>query len=149
MASEPRTVLPIKASALPGVHTAEGCRKCSCEDGYLAQYIKVNGQISLRWVCDWCEDYATAGDLPRAMLGDFKIETLPLRVDHSQEDNLWPECEQCGAPAVTFHHWAPRSLFPDWPTGLGAYLCQRHHDEWHDVTRTHGLRYPHEMQDVS
>lgn len=142
-----RRILPIKASELPGTHAAEHCRKCSYADGYLARYIQTDGKTALRWVCDWCEDYGTAGDLPHSLLGDFPLNDLPLRVDRSSLHDP-PECEVCGEPAVHYHHWAPQSVFPDWPYNLGNYLCQAHHDDWHTRMRAHGFRYPHELEDA-
>lgn len=146
--SQPSRILPMKASELPGTHAAEHCRKCDCEDGYLAQYIKVNGNVALRWVCDWCEDYYTSGDLPHSVLGAFPIDSLPVRINRTAYDTDRPECRVCGLPSGEWHHWAPRSIFPDWPD-TGDYLCTAHHREWHDTMRAHGLRYPHELQDVS
>lgn len=147
--STPRTILPIRASELPPPHAAPCCRRCTNENGYLARYIKINKAEALRWVCDNCEDYKTAGDLPRTILGDMRLETLPLRVDRSQEASDWPECEVCGQSAASFHHWAPRSIFPDWPWTLGNYLCQAHHDEWHERMHAHGLRWPHELKETA
>ena len=146
--TEPSRILPMKASELPGTHAAEHCRRCACEDGYLARYIKVNGNTALRWVCDWCEDYYTAGDLPHAVLGPFPIGDLPVRVNRAEYDTGRPECAVCGLPSGEWHHWAPRSLFPHWPD-QGLWLCTPHHREWHEIMRAHDLRYPHELQDVS
>lgn len=143
-----RRILDIKASELPGTHAAAGCRKCSCEDGYFGRYIQRNHKVALRWVCGWCEDYGTSGDLPLSLLGDFPLNELPLRVDHSPQYDP-PECQVCQQPADEYHHWAPTSVFPDWPYNLGIYLCTDHHREWHDRMRAHGFRYPHELQDVS
>jgi hypothetical protein len=149
MNSQPFRILEIKSSALPGTHAKPGCRKCAGEDGYLARYIKINGNVALRWICDWCEDYYTSGDLPHTLLGDFPIAELPLRVDRSNDDTYaLPECEVCGNPSGEYHHWAPRSIFPDWPEA-GVYLCKPHHDEWHARMRAHGLRWPHEHRDAS
>jgi hypothetical protein len=147
--SEPRRILPIKSSALPGTHAVPHCKRCTCEDGYLARYIKRNGSVALRWVCDWCECYTTAGDLPHSLLGPFPINELPLRVDREESpEYAIPDCAVCGMPSGEWHHWAPRSIFPDWPD-CGLYLCTVHHREWHDRMRAHGLRYPHEIQDAS
>lgn len=55
-----------------------------------------------------------------------------------------PPCAICGHNSHEYHHWAPRSIFPDWPDA-GVYLCTSHHREWHERMRAHGLRWPHEL----
>lgn len=135
-------IVAIKATALPAPHNSDCCRKCSCIDGYLARYIKRNGSTAIRWVCEWCEDYQTAGDLPRTILGPVSREALPLRLNAVTDDEL--ECVVCGQRAVEYHHLAPRSIFPHWPE-IGAYFCKPHHDEWHTTMRAHGLRWPGDL----
>jgi hypothetical protein len=43
----------------------------------------------------------------------------------------------CGRKDTELHHFAPRALFgneaDDYPTG---WLCQYHHDRWHELTHT-------------
>lgn len=141
-------IIAVKASSLPGVHAADGCRRCSGETGYLARYVKINGAVAIRWVCDWCEDYYTAGDLPRAILGNVPLERIPLRVDNSHHTYDREPCAVCGLPSDEWHHWAPRAIFPEWPD-MGVYLCAAHHREWHGRMRCHGLRWPHELELVS
>lgn len=143
------TIIEVDARALPGANAHDHCRKCECETGYLARYIQSNGATGIRWVCNWCEDYGTAGDLPRSILGAVALQDLPVRVDHSDEPSQWPDCDVCGQPAHEFHHWAPRAIFPGWPVHLGVPLCKPHHDEWHQTMRAHGLRYPHELTDAA
>lgn len=141
------TIITITASALLPPHTRDGCRKCQCEHGYLARYIKSSGATAIRWVCEWCEDYGTAGDLPRSVLGTVPLAMLPLRVNRVEEERH-PECVVCGTTAVEYHHWAPRAIFTDWPD-VGVYLCQHHHTDWHTRMRAHGLRWPHELPDAA
>ncbi len=131
----------VKATNLPSPHAREGCRQCSCIDGYLARYIKTNGSTAIRWVCDWCDDYQTAGDLPRSILVDIELEQLPVRLTGEMADGLL--CVVCGERPVEYHHFAPLVLFPDWPE-IGAYLCVDHHAAWHQTLRRNGLTWPGE-----
>lgn len=132
-------------TALPGPHARDCCRNGCGELGYLARYIHTNGTTAIRWVCDWCEDFKTAGDLPHGILGGVSLGDLPLRQDNSLEPRNLPPCVVCGDEAWHNHHWAPRSIFPEWPDGLTVNLCIPHHDEWHKTMREHGLRWPHEL----
>lgn len=166
--SNPYTIIALTASDLPWLYgrpRATKCRRCSCETGYLARYIKVNGAVSIRWVCDWCEDYSTASDLPKSVLANHGVtpSELPIRRDR-RDEYVANECVVCRQDAVEFHHWAPRAIFPhwnretvywedgnvvayeDWDTDLlGVWLCLDHHHEWHARMRAHGLRWPHEI----
>lgn len=142
--SAPRIIVELSADQL-GAHSIDGCRQCSNQTGYLARYIHTNGTVGLRWVCTWCEDYRSTPDLPHALLGDTPLDRIPIRLDNSDTPTVFPDCAICGEPAAEYHHWAPRSIFPDWPD-QGIHLCKAHHDEWHKRMRTHGLRWPHELE---
>jgi hypothetical protein len=141
-------IIDVAALNLPAPHSRVGCHKCGHENGYLSRYLKGNGATTIRWVCANCENYTTCGDLPYWLLLEYKvgIKELPLRVNRVEDDGI--ECVVCNVPAVEFHHWAPRAIFPDWPDA-GVYLCQHHHDEWHIRMRAHGLRWPHELVDAT
>lgn len=44
----------------------------------------------------------------------------------------------CDRRDTEYHHWAPKAVFgyeeaEQYP---GAYLCQYHHDHWHELTQT-------------
>lgn len=138
-----------KASELPPPHTATGCRMCGHQRGYLARFIKSNASVGIRWVCDRCEDYRTAGDLAHSYIAPIPVDRLPLRVDHSIDPPDMPDCARCGLRSDEFHHWAPSAIFPDWSGMLGAYLCTACHREWHERMRAHGLRWPHELTDAA
>lgn len=137
----------INCSLLPAPHTREHCRKCECRVGYLARYIHQNGVVALRWVCEWCEDFKTAPDLPHALLEAHRValDELPLRQSNYDPDLDRTPCVVCDEPSDEMHHWAPTILFPQWPYHLVVALCATHHREWHDTMRSHGLRWPHEL----
>lgn len=143
--SKPSSIVELACTALPGNNARPYCKACTCEVGYLARYIKANGQVSIRWVCDWCEGYTTAGDLPTSVLPQgTTLENLPLRIDKRADEG--PLCQVCDSREVEYHHWAPTALFPAWAHVGGVPLCTAHHREWHDTLRAHGLRYPHELE---
>lgn len=57
------------------------------------------------------------------------LNSLSVGADYSLNN---PPCKRCGAIGTELHHWAPKELFEDaeeWPT---AYLCPKHHQEWHN-----------------
>lgn len=147
--SEPFKLVEIACADLPAPHAREHCRQCSYPTGYLARYIHRNGTVALRWVCDWCEDYKTTSDLPRALV--LNIDELPIRADNRLTYGPvdLPACMVCGEDAEHAHHWAPQAIFPDWPYELVVPLCVTHHNEWHARMRTHGLRWPHELTDAA
>lgn len=159
--SAPRVVIEVASADLPYPHAVPHCKQCTCATGYLARYIKRNGQVCIRWVCGWCEGYTTGQDLPLEVLrahvpAGTLVDTtlaaaelrdqLPLRKDNTAIPQTHPECLVCGDDAHHEHHWAPRSIFPEWPYGLTVSLCVAHHREWHDRMRAHGLRWPHELE---
>jgi hypothetical protein len=144
MSDEGFTFITIGCDALPEPHAFSGCPNCTTVAGYIARYVKTNGTVSLRWVCDWCATYSTT-DLPRRLIGDTPLAQIPKRIDVSDTLTEWNECEICEGVAEDFHHWAPRSIFPDWPSDVGVHLCTLHHNEWHNTMKAHGLKWPHEL----
>lgn len=147
---EPSTVITLAATALPETHRAGHCRACTNATGYLARYIHSNGTIAIRWVCDWCEDFKTAQDLPRTILpAGVTVDQLPLRASNYDPDRERLRCDVCEQPADEMHHWAPVAIFHDWPYELVVPLCFAHHREWHQRMRQHGLRWPHELEDAA
>lgn len=146
--AEPSTIITLACADLPPPHAREHCQQCSYETGYLARQIHVNGKEALRWVCDWCHDFQTASALPFSLLPEgVTLSDLPLRQDNrvTYGPVELPACVVCGDDAEHSHHWAPQSIFPDWPYALVVPLCVSHHDEWHARMRAHGLRWPHEL----
>lgn len=146
--SHPSIIVAFSCTDLPKGNARQVCAKCPSVNGYLARYIKTNGYVAIRWVCDWCESYTTAGDLPTTVLPNgVRPDDLPLRVDNRDEDG--EPCAVCGSSNVEYHHWAPYAIFPDWNETPGVFLCPMHHQEWHHRMRAHGLRWPHELATAS
>ena len=59
----------------------------------------------------------------------FEWDKLPLLKNLSLSSE---PCVVCGINGTELHHFAPRYLFENadsWPT---AYLCKKHHEEWHN-----------------
>lgn len=124
-------IIEIRACDLPAPYTRDECAKCSATDGYLGRYIRSNHSVAVRWVCNWCEDCTTSTDIPHAFLQRFgvTINDIPKVRDNSINPS---------------DHWAPASIFPDWPDQV-VIMCTPHHREWHARMRAHGLRWPHEI----
>ena len=143
-------MISVWAGSVPSSRVVSGCRKCSNADGCLAQYIKANGSVGLRWQCSLCGDFKTFADIPHSFLEAFGIRLADLPICEDVSTTSDP-CVICGESGTEWHHWAPSSIFsalPAW-SDVGAYLCVAHHREWHDVMRAHGLRFPHELAAVS
>ena len=154
MLGEPR-IDSIFADAVPGTSFAgypvADCRKCRWQIGRLARYVYSNGRSSLRWQCSRCGDYGSFSDVGVAFLAPFGVSVLDLPVCFDASGTA-PPCIVCGLKTTEFHHWAPTAIFHtdgwtdlgDW-SSVGDYLCTRHHEEWHNRMRTHGLRWPSEL----
>lgn len=145
LGSQGSTIIPLRADELPGDHARPCCRRCQAPDGYLVRYINSKGRSSLRWACNWCHDVYTSLDLPYDLLGPQpNLNALPP-INRSREDNGIPPCEVCDDQATEWHHWAPESIFPEWPD-VPVPVCTEHHRDWHERMRAHGLRWPHELE---
>ena len=72
--------------------------------------------------------------LPKAEYPNW--EKYPLYQDNTQYSDPCVVIG-CGRRDTEYHHWAPRALFgEDAELYPGAYLCQFHHDHWHEITKT-------------
>lgn len=136
----------------------DGCRKCSLLGGTLQQYIHEDGRYSIRWVCAACGDYSTSMGIAFELARPFlPCRPYHLRICRDNRENRvgamrvlnQNRCLICGQPFSELHHWAPRSIFPDWPENIVAPLCPSHHSEWHTRMRAHGLRWPSELEAVA
>lgn len=96
------------------------------------------------WVCEACgqsvSNEAVNGGKGFWIKADFmpgyKASQLPV---YTPSYTRHRRCFVCGADEAELHHFAPRAYYGKdcerWPK---AYLCKRHHDEWHSVV-TPGL----------
>jgi hypothetical protein len=86
-----------------------------------------------------CLTHKGAIDNPRKYIAHEKlkasnidIESIPIVEDYSDQI----KCAVIGCVEIggEYHHFAPKHLFSDeadnWPT---AYLCLKHHRQWHDL----------------
>jgi hypothetical protein len=101
-------------------------------------YIVANGVRHYKLRCLACQRLSRTS-LPQRLLDCAIMEQAPpVRSASASEPGFF--CEHCGDPGVETHHWAPRSLFPDfnaWPT---AQLCPACRALWRDVMRAGAWR---------
>lgn len=117
-----------------------GCRRCGGNDIKLRRQIKANGSVAIGWWCLECHRWAIPGGAwlkhseVEAHLLPFKskIEDIPVAEDYSQDH----PCVICGEPGE-WHHFAPQAwaeeFGDDWRLWPGAYLCIKHHQQWHRI----------------
>lgn len=87
----------------------------------------------------WCVSCSRVADPLHPFISkDYLKLNLKVSIDslptiERYPNNAKPKCVVCGKPGAQLHHFAPKHLFNNdadrWPTG---YLCQEHHDEWHN-----------------
>lgn len=109
------------------------CEKCNRDTrAELVRTLSNSGVSMVYWRCIPCKRPITtkpkyiSHDLIRKE--NIDIEQLPIAISYVGTE----VCAVCGEPGTEYHHFAPRYLFDDadrWPT---AYLCKKHHKEWHD-----------------
>ncbi len=104
------------------------------------------GRAMIAWYCKSHAGWAgrTPKWLPHDNLAAYltpkgkSIADVPLLTDHEAQN---PPCVICSKTPSQYHHWLPRMFFehPEiiqqvmaWDR-LGGYLCQYHHDLWHDL----------------
>jgi hypothetical protein len=109
------------------------CKKCDRK--VLAKLIRniVNsGASQVFWLCPICNTNAMGAgqwiDHKKIIASKLTtIENIPVANDYRID-----KCVVCGEVGTEYHHFAPKHLFHDeadkWPT---AYLCKKHHDQWH------------------
>jgi hypothetical protein len=129
------TFTPAEArTRFPGHHV-----DCFCSARLtVAAYIAVNGVRHYKLRCLACQRLSRTS-LPLRLL-DYPIMAETPAVRSASASGPGRLCEHCGVAGVETHHWAPRSLFPDynaWPT---AQLCTDCHALWHDVMRAGSAR---------
>jgi len=99
-------------------------------------YIVANGVRHYKLRCLACQRLSRTS-LPQRLL-DYAImaQAPAVRSANASEPGFF--CERCGGTGVETHHWAPRSLSPDydtWPTA--QFAC---HTLWHDVKHAEACR---------
>jgi hypothetical protein len=104
------------------------CQHCSSDNIIYFAQINSNGAQVVAPRCGKCGQIPVKGQ-PFVSKKDYAWESLPLLQNLALSSE---PCVVCGELGTEYHHFAPRFLFSDadsWPT---AYLCARHHHEWHD-----------------
>jgi hypothetical protein len=120
----------------------------------LGRMIAAGGQKNIAWYCTSCLRWATKSSLwlphPRVERtlqyialrypdNDYPLtlDEIPLINDYSHDT----ACFICGAPGAQYNHFLPQ-VYKDHPgvsgewerwNECGAYLCQAHHDLWHNL----------------
>src|SRR5574343_282456 len=113
------------------------CKYCDVE-GVVYAIIISSGAKVIGERCPKCGQNTIKGK-PFLSKTDYVWESLPLLSDATASAEPC-SVKGCNNKGVQLHHFAPRHLFnnaDDWATG---YLCQKHHEEWHERTNT-GIYY--------
>lgn len=116
------------------------CRKCGrIATIKLRRQIMQSGGIQIFWYCVSCQKKANSKFISKqeanSILRPFgkTFEDLPIIDDYR---NGGEPCEVCGKSGTQYHHWLPQAFMEQvenhsaWP---GSYLCQEHHDLWHNI----------------
>ena len=124
--------------------TIPWCDHCGRRDTVkLRRQIAANGIAKMTWHCTSCQTYAQRMRpyIPNDLVS-YWIDTGRLKVDAIRDIPVCEDrrgtvqCEVCGEPYASRHHWMPRmfrEIVPDhdnWPT---SYLCRSCHKRWHDI----------------
>lgn len=117
------------------IHKEKDCIHCKAKrQARLVRTISSSGVSMVFWECETCQKNAIAPGyfIPHEKITScgILIETIPVTRDYRTQVD---KCAVCGELGTEYHHWAPRYVFGEdadlWP---GAYLCRRHHMEWHN-----------------
>jgi hypothetical protein len=108
------------------------CKRCGSE--YINKYRQIarNGAVTIILRCANCGENPTPATPFHGKAAFPEYETFPVLNDYRE---FGEPCAVRGCDDIEteYHHFAPRHLFgndaEDYP---GAYLCRRHHKEWHD-----------------
>jgi hypothetical protein len=101
-------------------------------------YRQINGN-GAQVIIEKCTTCDRVPDTRRPFISKSEVpewESLPLLVDNTKNSEPCA-VKRCNRKDTEEHHFAPKALFfdeaYDYPT---AWLCQYHHDHWHEVTKT-------------
>jgi hypothetical protein len=107
------------------------CQHCGCRRIAFGLHINRSGAKTVIARCSNC-GYNPIKNKPFYSVKDFDIETMPVLMDDRPDSEPCAVCKE--KRGSQYHHFAPRHLFgtecEDWP---GAWLCKKHHDQWHDI----------------
>ena len=124
--------------------TQPECKRCkSSHNVKLRKQYAASGAIQIMWYCLSCDRVADSQNafiskstvqywIKSGKLKLSNIEDIPTAHDYRET----AVCAVCGQPGAEYHHWLPQAFADDvenhsqWP---GAYLCKKHHDEWHEI----------------
>ena len=123
--------------------TRPACHRCNKPEGVkLRRLINVGGATMIAWRCMDCDCWAESPmhwikhETVREIIGQrFALDDIPVFEDYRSA------CDICGKPGAQLHHFLPQALaqheevFSDWRQWckFQSYLCQYHHDLWHDL----------------
>ena len=106
------------------------CLRCHIE-GVVYRQVNRNGAKVVVERCPQCRRNTNKKFFLPAK--EYDWDSLPLFVEYDPQPCAYYGCKEKG---TEYHHFAPRHLFDDadyWPI---AYLCIKHHTEWHKRTKT-------------
>lgn len=105
-----------------------------------------NGYEQYGWYCLSCKRWAVRG---KPFIGRWDaafvvqkygktLADVPIIGEKGNE-----VCAICGAPNTELHHFAPqeyRDSFDNWQEWPTAYLCPKHHTQWHELVQGRKIR---------
>lgn len=118
------------------------CVHCGADIDCLVMFrvVTASGIDQYRWACSVCWKFSTltVDNIPHDVINSWVAAGhIPARADIPVwSDYTGERCAVCGAIGGELHHWAPEALadkFPEWNSWPAAYLCRKHHREWHEV----------------
>ena len=122
------------------------CRRCDLP-AMLRRNETMNGALQIGWYCTACEVWAIEG---KPFISKWEAEQIVGRHGKTLADVPFiggplgiPACAICGAPHTELHHFAPqeyRDSFDNWQEWPTAYLCPRHHTQWHELVQGRKIR---------
>ena len=122
------------------------CRVCG-QRALLRRNQTANGALQVGWYCTFCQRWAVEG---KPFVTKWQAEQITAQVGKSLDDVPYigglsdlPACIICGHPQTELHHFAPqeyRDLFENWAEWPTAYLCPKHHSQWHELVQGRKIR---------
>lgn len=119
------------------------CIHCHSMNVEWRKTIRQNGSIGIGAYCLDCNRRATVKIWhSNSLFSPERIDAMPIESNYTNPEAVC--CvEGCTANDVEWHHFAPKHLFgmnsDRWPA---AWVCRKHHSEWHQLTRTGSYHRP-------